>query len=52
MNNLTASKEVTITLQNRRQKVFNRGALQFCGAALRLCGGAWHYKINQNSTYL
>jgi len=32
--------------QNRRQKVFNRGAL-------RLCGGAWHYKIkiNQNFTY-
>jgi len=24
--------------QNRRQKVFNRGALQFCDGALRLCG--------------
>jgi len=26
------------TVQNRRQKVFNRGG--------------WHYEINQNSTYL
>jgi len=25
--------------QNRRQKVFNRGALLFCGEALGLCGG-------------
>jgi len=44
---LTAS-----TIQNRRQKVFSRGALQVCGEALRLCGRTWHYKINQNSTYL
>jgi len=29
----------TNKVQNRRQKVFNRGALQF-GGALRLCGGA------------
>jgi len=25
--------------QNRRQKVFNKGALRFCGVALALCGG-------------
>ena len=30
--------------QNRRQKVFNRGALRFCGGALGLFGGAWHSK--------
>jgi len=30
-------------LQNRRQKVFNRGALSFCG-------GTWHSKIDKNST--
>jgi len=28
---------------------FQQGALQFCGGALRLFGGAWHLKINQNS---
>jgi len=33
--------------QNRRQKVFNRGALPFCGEALGLCGG-WHSKNWQN----
>jgi len=38
--------------QNRRQKVYNREALRFCEGALRLCGGSWHYKINQNSTDL
>jgi len=27
-------------MQNRRQKVFNRGALRFCGGALHLCVGA------------
>ena len=40
------------TVQNRRQNVFNRGALQFCEEALCLFEGAWDYKINQNSTYL
>jgi len=30
--------------RNRRQKVFNRGALRFCGGDFRLCGGAWHFK--------
>jgi len=25
--------------QNRRQKVFIRGALRLCGGALHLCGG-------------
>ena len=35
------------------RKIFNMGALQFCGGAFRLCaGGAWHCKINQNSTFL
>jgi len=29
-----------ISNQNRRQKVFNKGASQFCGGALRLFGGA------------
>jgi len=43
------AKNNTRYLQNRRQKVFNRGAFQFCSRALGLCGGAWHYKINQNS---
>jgi len=33
-----------ISNQNRRQKVFNRGVLWFCG-------GAWH-KIHQNSNDL
>jgi len=42
-----------VPLQNRRQKVFNRGALHFCGRALGLCGGgALTQKINQNSTDL
>jgi len=36
---LTAAYDTACT-QNRRQKVFNKGALQFCGGALRLCGGA------------
>jgi len=40
-----------LTLPNRRQKVFNRGTLQFCGGFAFVCG-AWDYKINQNSTYL
>ena len=31
-------------LQNRRQKVFNRGALRLCGETLHLCGGAWNSK--------
>jgi len=26
--------------QNRRQKVFSRGALRSCGGALGFCGGA------------
>jgi len=30
--------------QNRRQKVFNKQALHFCGGALGLCGGARHSK--------
>jgi len=38
--------------QNRRQKVSDWGALQFCGEDFRLSGGAWHHKINQSSTYL
>jgi len=36
--------------QTRRQKVLNRGALRFCGGALRLSGGSWHKKIDKNST--
>jgi len=31
---------------------FQNGDLQFCGKVFRLCGGASHYKTNQNSTYL
>jgi len=34
-------------LPNRRQKVFNMGALQFWVGALCLRWGAWHYKIYQ-----
>jgi len=34
-------------IQNRRQKVFNRGALRFCRGALALCGRDWHSKIWQ-----
>ena len=30
--------------QNRRQKVFNRGALRFCGGLECVRGGAWHFK--------
>ena len=33
--------------QNRRQKVFNRGALQFCGGTFRLCGGLDIIKLNK-----
>jgi len=40
------------SLQNRRQKVFNRGALRFCGGALGLCGGSLTLKIYKNSTAL
>ena len=36
----TLSLTGRIDMQNRRQKVFNRGALHFCGGDLRLCGGA------------
>jgi len=32
-------------MQNRRQKVFNRGALH-------LCRGTWHWKFDKNSTDL
>jgi len=38
--------------QNRRQKVFNRGALRFCGGDLALCGGLDILKIDKNSTDL
>ena len=37
--------------QNRRQKVLNRGPLQFCWG-FAFVWGRWHYKINQNSTYI
>jgi len=37
----------TRVIQNRRQKVFNRGALQFCGGALRLCGGLDVIKLSK-----
>jgi len=36
--------------QNCRQKVFNRGALRFCGEALGLCGVLDILKIDKNST--
>ena len=36
--------------QNRRQKVFNRGTLRFCGGLWVCPGGAWHRKIDKNST--
>jgi len=38
--------------QNRCQKVFNRGALRFCGRALHLCGGLDILKIDKNYTDL
>jgi len=39
--------------QNRRQKVFNRGALRFCGRKLWVCaGGAGHSKIDKSTTDL
>jgi len=31
---------------------FSIGGFAVLRGAFRLCGGAWHYKINQNSTYL
>jgi len=40
----TVSKKLPI-LQNRRQKLFNRGTLS-------LCVGAWHSEIYQNSNNL
>jgi len=50
--NLTTS--IPTREQNRRQKVFNRGDLHFCGGALGLCGGEGRdtQKINKNSTDL
>jgi len=38
--------------QNRRQKVFNRGALRFCGGDLGLCVGLDILKIDEHSTDL
>jgi len=35
--------------QNRRQKVFNKGPLRFCGGALRLWRGGLTQKIDKNS---
>ena len=34
-------------IQNRRQNVFNRGALRYCGGALGLCGGLDILKIEK-----
>jgi len=52
-NDVTENKLTLVWLtliQNRRQKVFNRGALRFCGVVLRLCGGLDILKENKNST--
>jgi len=38
-----------VDMQNRRQKVFNRGALQFCGVVFRLSGGAYIIKLTKTS---
>jgi len=38
--------------QNRCQKLFNRGLCSSAGGLFVCAGGAWHYKINQNFTYL
>jgi len=39
-------------MQNRRQKVVNRGPLRFCRGALGLCGGLDTLKIDKISTDL
>jgi len=36
---LVLMKENRKADKNRRQKVFDRGALRYCGEALHLCGG-------------
>jgi len=42
-----------MTSQNRRQEVFNWGALRFCGRDLRSCGGGLDIlKFDKNSTDL
>jgi len=38
-----------VDMQNRRQKVFNRGALQFCGVVFRLSGGAYIIKLTKTA---
>jgi len=45
-----AEPEERTPAQNRRQKVFNRVVLQFCG--LICAGGFVIIKLTQNSTYL
>jgi len=42
-----STEQYTCVIQNHRQKVFNRGALQFCGGALRLCGGVDIIKLSK-----
>jgi len=38
--------------QNRCQKVFNRRRFTILRGGFAFVQGTWHYKINQNSTYL
>jgi len=34
-------------VQNRRQKIVDRGTLRLCRGALRSCRGAWHSNLNK-----
>jgi len=49
-----ASPSVTpmylVSIQNRHQKVFNRGALRFCGGLFGFVRGGLTSKIDKNST--